>query len=128
VVATAQVYGDEAARIATTLKLGRTLWLIPLILVATISSRSGEAKMRFPGFILLFILASIVGSFVQLPEIITQATALASSALLVAALFFIGLEISRENIREIQPRAILQAIILWLTVVPVTLVAVIYFV
>lgn len=128
VVATAQIYGEEAAHVATTLKLGRTLWLIPLILAATIWSGSGEAKMRLPGFILLFILASITGSIVPLPDVIPKAAAIISSALLVAALFFIGTEISRQNLREIQARVLLQAIILWLTVVPATLTAVFYLV
>ncbi|HIG41473.1 MAG: putative sulfate exporter family transporter [bacterium] len=128
VVATAQIYGEEAARVATTLKLGRTLWLIPLILAATIWSGSGEAKMRLPGFILLFILASIIGSIVPLPDVIQKTAAIISSALLVAALFFIGTEISRQNLREIDARVLLQAIILWLTVVPATLTAVLYLV
>ncbi len=84
--------------------------------------------MRLPGFILLFILASIIGSIVPLPDVIQKTAAIISSALLVAALFFIGTEISRQNLREIDARVLLQAIILWLTVVPATLTAVLYLV
>ena len=56
VVATAQIYGEESAAVATTLKLGRTLWLIPLVLIVSFRERSEGAKVRLPGFILLFLL------------------------------------------------------------------------
>ena len=58
VVATAAIYGDEAAVVATTVKLGRTLWLIPLAFAVSLIYRSSEARLRVPGFILLFILAA----------------------------------------------------------------------
>ncbi|MEC7379570.1 MAG: putative sulfate exporter family transporter, partial [Pseudomonadota bacterium] len=62
VVATAAIYGDEAAVVATTVKLGRTLWLIPLAFAVSLIYRSSEARLRVPGFILLFILAAGLGS------------------------------------------------------------------
>ena len=52
VVATAQLYGDEAAEIATTVKIGRTLWLIPLIIAASLYAGTRESKIRIPNFVL----------------------------------------------------------------------------
>ena len=63
VVATAAIYGDEAAVVATTVKLGRTLWLIPLAFAVSLIYRSSEARLRVPGFILLFIAAAVLRLF-----------------------------------------------------------------
>ena len=54
VVATAQIYGDRAAEIATTVKIGRTLWLIPLIIVASLYLGSQQSKIRVPNFVFAF--------------------------------------------------------------------------
>ena len=62
VVGAAAIYGDEALQVATTVKLVRTLWLIPLVLAAGILMNRRETKTRLPGFVLLFVLFSIIGS------------------------------------------------------------------
>ena len=128
VVATAQIYGEESAAVATTLKLGRTLWLIPLVLIVSFRERSEEAKVRLPGFILLFLLASVAGSTLPMPEFIPSTAAALSKALLVIALFFIGTEISRSTLGNLKGKVLVQALALWGIVVPATLFMVIRFV
>jgi uncharacterized integral membrane protein (TIGR00698 family) len=125
VVATAAVYGEEAASVAATLKLGRTLWLIPLVLAFSVSEGARGAKIRIPAFILLFILASVAGSLarVQLgaPAALFDAAQALSKAFIVVALFFIGLECTRDSLRNLHGRVVWQALALWAAVVPVTL-------
>ncbi len=125
VVATAAVYGAKAAEVATTLKLGRTLWLIPLALVFSFPTRAEQTKIRIPGFIGLFILASIVGSLARahlaVPQIVFDVTQYASKALIVAALFLIGMEFTRETVKSLQGRVVWHALLLWAAIVPVTL-------
>jgi len=125
VVATAAVYGDEAAAVATTLKLGRTLWLIPLVLVFSLLTGAKDTKIRIPGFIGLFIVASILGSlgraYLALPEILFSGIQYASKGLIVTALFFIGMEFTRETVRNLQGRVVWQALLLWAAIVPLTL-------
>jgi uncharacterized integral membrane protein (TIGR00698 family) len=128
VVATAQIYGEEAAAVATTLKLGRTLWLIPLVLIVSFRERSDGAKVRLPGFILLFLLASILGSTIPLPELVPTMAGLISKALLVIALFFVGTEISRSTLGNLKGKILAQALTLWAIVVPTTLFLVLQFV
>ncbi|MBT3709005.1 MAG: putative sulfate exporter family transporter [Pseudomonadales bacterium] len=128
VVATAQIYGEESAAVATTLKLGRTLWLIPLVLIVSFRERSEGAKVRLPGFILLFLLASVAGSTLPMPEFIPSTAAALSKALLVIALFFIGTEISRSTLGNLKGKVLVQALALWGIVVPATLFMVIRFV
>ena len=121
VVATAALYGDEAADVATTLKLGRTLWLIPLVLAVSMMERTQDAKLRVPGFILLFVVASAVGSIIGVPETVTALAATGSKALLIGALFFVGTEITRTTIAQLRGRVVGQALLLWALVVPATL-------
>ena len=124
VVATAQIYGEEAARIATTVKLGRTLWLIPLVLATSLWVQTSDAKMRIPMFIIFFIMASAIGSLLPVPDMVVLGAAWLSKALLVTALYLIGTEISRSTLKELKGRILIQALILWSLVVPLTLVAV----
>lgn len=131
VVATAAIYGDEAAAVATTIKLGRTLWLIPLVLLAgvIVSSQAepGATRVRVPGFILAFVAAASVGTFVSLPAFLTAGAATLSKALLVCALFLVGCALTRATLREIRGKTLWLGIGLWLTTAPVTLLAILYF-
>lgn len=124
VVATSALYGEEAAMVATTVKLGRTLWLIPLLLVFSILQHQGSAKLRIPLFIVLFILTACAGSVTDLPVGLVNAAASASKMLLVLALFFIGTEISRQTLRGLRGTVLIQGLLLWALVVPLTLLAV----
>ncbi|MEZ5557482.1 MAG: putative sulfate exporter family transporter [Pseudomonadales bacterium] len=135
VVATAAIYGDEAAKVATTIKLGRTLWLIPLVFAASLYEHSvrtdagaGVARLRVPGFILMFLLAVVAASFLPIPELVTGSAGTLSKALLVLALFFIGTEISRATVRRIRGRVLWQALLLWLLVAPSTLAVILWLV
>jgi uncharacterized membrane protein YadS len=125
VVATAAVYGTEAAAVAATLKLGRTLWLIPFALGFSMAAGAKGAKIRLPSFILFFIAASILGSVarVQLgaPDVVFSVAQYVSKALIVVALFFIGLECTRASLRQLRGSVVWHALILWACVVPLTL-------
>ncbi|MGD8415635.1 MAG: putative sulfate exporter family transporter [Pseudomonadales bacterium] len=131
VVATAAIYGDKAAEVATTIKLGRTLWLIPLVLfasvVATSGAQAGRARVRVPGFILAFVAATAVGTFVDLPQMLTTVAGQVSKALLVCALFLIGCELTRATLRRIRGRIFWLGVLLWLTAAPLTLLAIRHF-
>jgi uncharacterized integral membrane protein (TIGR00698 family) len=121
VVATAALYGEEAAMVATTVKLGRTLWLIPLLLVFSVLQHRGSAKLRVPLFILLFIATACSGSIVDLPPGVIDAAATGCKVLLVVALFFIGTEISRDTLKALRGTVLLHGLLLWALVVPLTL-------
>ena len=126
VVATAALYGDEAAIVATTVKLGRTLWLIPLAFVVGLIYRSDEAKLRVPGFVLLFIAAAIVGSLLPLGETVVGGISVVSKVLLVVALGMIGLEIDRATLSQISWRSIGLGVGLWLLAAPAALALVLW--
>ena len=62
VIGSATIFSNESAQVAATLKLGRTVWLIPLLLIANwIFNKQTEAT-KFPRFIIFFILAIITNT------------------------------------------------------------------
>jgi len=121
VVATSALYGEEAAKVATTVKLGRTLWLIPLLLVFSILQSTGSAKLRIPTFVIFFVFAAIIGSTVPLPSWSVDLASTTSNALLVLALYCIGMEISRATLGNLRGALLLHGLLLWALVVPITL-------
>ncbi|MCZ6619534.1 MAG: putative sulfate exporter family transporter, partial [Gammaproteobacteria bacterium] len=82
------------------------------------------ARIRVPGFIVLFIAMAGLASLVSLPEPVTVAASLLSKAFLVGALFLVGTQLTRETVRNIKGRALGQALILWAVIVPLTLAAI----
>ncbi len=124
VLATAAIYGNEALEVATTVKLGRTLWLIPLTLFVSLAQRASAARVRVPQFILAFIAVSVLTTVVSLPAEVAHVASRASKALLITALFFIGTEISRATLRLMRGRVLVHALLLWVTAASATLLAV----
>jgi len=122
VLGTAAAFGTEALELATTVKLGRTLWLIPLLVLwGTFISRDGErGKLSVPGFVLLFVAVATLNGLLDLPPQIASVAGAVSKLLLLAALFCIGLDMRRSTLANISPRLLVQAIGLWLLVLPVT--------
>ena len=124
VVATAQLYGDQAAEIATTVKIGRTLWLIPLVIAASLYAGTRDSKIRVPNFVFAFIAASFLGSWMNLSGNVIAGVSQVSSTFLVMALFFVGTEITRETLKSLRITTVLHGISIWLLVVPTVLVGV----
>jgi uncharacterized integral membrane protein (TIGR00698 family) len=115
VVGAAAKYGAEALAIATTVKLARALWIVPLS-IGTAVVRGAKAKIQWPWFIGLFCLAAVCNTY--LPDgthVYGLAVKLAKIGL-TATLFLIGSGISLATIKQVGYRALLQGIILWLLV------------
>ncbi|MDE0191641.1 MAG: putative sulfate exporter family transporter [Gammaproteobacteria bacterium] len=123
VVGAAAIFGDRALETATTVKLVRTLLLIPVVLVAGILLRQREARLRIPAFLALFVAASIAGTLLQPPAEVIALVKAASRLLLIVALFFIGMEIRRSTLASLNGRAIWLSLLLWSILLPITLLA-----
>jgi uncharacterized integral membrane protein (TIGR00698 family) len=115
VVGAAAKYGAAALAIATTVKLARALWIVPLS-VATAVVRGAKAKIQWPWFIGLFCLAAMCNTYLpQGTHAYTLAVKVAKIGLTVT-LFLIGTGISLDTIKRVGHRPLLQGIILWLLV------------
>lgn len=113
VVGAALTYGDEALRIATTVKLSRTLWIIPLSIFSMFLFKTKGEKIKIPYFIVLFILAIIINSYDVLPTILTSNIVIISKRLLIVTLFLVGSTISIKDIKQTGFKPIVLAVSLW---------------
>ncbi len=113
VVGAALGYGEEALRIATTVKLSRTLWIIPLSVFSMFLFKTKGEKIKIPYFILLFIGAIIVNSNHWLPAATTGFIVLASKRLLVTTLFLVGSTFSMGDLKVTGYKPLALAVSLW---------------
>lgn len=111
VVGAAHKYGEEALKIATTIKLERALWIIPLSFVTAILYRKG--KVSIPYFIFLYVLAMLVNTFVPAVEVVAPTIVMIAKRGLTLTLFLIGAGLSKEALKNIGIKPLLQGIILW---------------
>lgn len=114
VVGAALSYGDEALRIATTVKLSRTLWIIPLSIFSMFLFKTKGEKIKIPYFIGLFIIAIVINSYHILPTVITSNIVLISKRLLIVTLFLVGSTISIKDLKETGFKPIILALSLWI--------------
>lgn len=126
VVGAASAYGNEALQVATTVKLARALWIIPVSLLSAVLFRSKDKKIRIPWFIGFFILAMLANSYLPLGGGFGPAVVTLSKAALVVTLFLIGAGLSLSKIREVGFKPLLLGIILWSVVSVLSLAAVRY--
>ncbi len=115
VVGAAAKYGTEALAIATTVKLARALWIVPLS-VATAVVRGAKAKIQWPWFIGLFCLAAVCNTYLPAGAPAYSMLVKAAKIGLTVTLFLIGSGISLATIKRVGPRPLLQGILLWLIV------------
>ncbi|WP_372937230.1 YeiH family protein [Seonamhaeicola sp.] len=114
VVGAALVYGDEALRIATTVKLSRTLWIIPLSLFSIFLFKTKGEQIKIPYFIVLFITAIIINSYHILPVLATNFIVTVSKRLLIITLFLVGLTISIKDLKSTGMKPMVLAFALWI--------------
>jgi uncharacterized integral membrane protein (TIGR00698 family) len=115
VVGAAAKYGAPALVVGTTVKLARALWIVPLALV-TAAVKHHRSRVPLPWFILFFILAAVLDTYVGKVEHFSSQLFLIGRLGLTATLFLIGGGISRATLKEVGWRPLLQGVLLWLGV------------
>lgn len=124
VVGAAQKYGDQALHIATTIKLERALWIIPLSIITAFFYKKGGRKVAIPYFIFLYIIAMIINSYISGIGLFSSSIVLLSKRGLTLTLFLIGAGLSKSTIQTIGWKPFLQGIILWILISCVSLLAI----
>ena len=117
VVGAGAAYGEEALQVATTIKLTRALWIIPLALVTSVIFRSDGKKISIPWFILFFIVAMLINTYLlaDFPQIGKFIAGIARKGLIIT-MFFIGASLSVDVIKSVGIRPLLQGILLWIII------------
>jgi uncharacterized integral membrane protein (TIGR00698 family) len=121
VVGAASNYGTEALMTATTVKLARALWIVPLALLTSFIFRRNNSASAFPYFILFFILASAINSYLNIPEKVSHTIVSLAKTGFSLTLFLIGTGISVSKIKQVGARPLLQGVILWLMISVISL-------
>jgi len=116
VIAAAARFGDDSAQIETILKLLRTLWLIPLLILAGLIENRQHSQVSVPRFIIFFIFAAGLGTVLSIPNFLLSWSSWLSQALLVVALFSIGTEITRANLLNFRGAVVLHGTLLWVLI------------
>lgn len=115
VVGAATIYGTAATAIATTVKLTRALWILPVAFIAAKVHKT-SSKAKFPLFLLGFLLASLLNSALPSLNFLWEHLASTGKTLMVTTLFFIGAGLSLKELRKIGLKPLLMAVILWIIV------------
>lgn len=119
VVGASLQYGAEALQIGTTVKLARALWIVPIAfaigwVVARNQEPGAAGKGKKPWFILGFILAAAVVTWVPVLQPAGHVIESIAKRLLVLTLFLIGSGLTRETLRSVGARPFFQGVLLWI--------------
>jgi uncharacterized integral membrane protein (TIGR00698 family) len=120
VVGAAAAYGAEALQVATTVKLTRALWIVPLTLGTAFAFRRrtspGAGGVVIPWFIFFFLLASVIRTYVPAPQIAWDIVVRAARVGLTVTLFLIGSALSRKSLAAVGFRPLILGVTLWILV------------
>ncbi|YCO05562.1 YeiH family protein [Vibrio sp. VNB-15] len=121
VVGAASAYGEEALTTATTLKLARALWIIPVALISAIifshgNGGEGKSKLVIPYFIFWYCAAIAFSDFFPQFEVVYQGIFAIAKQALVVCLFLIGCSISVSKLRSAGAKPLMFGVTLWVLI------------
>jgi uncharacterized integral membrane protein (TIGR00698 family) len=126
VVGAASKYGPHALEVATTVKLARALWIIPVSLISAFIFKNNSRKISIPYFIGLFILAMIANTYLPVVKLASPFLITAAKAGLTLTLFLIGAGLSRSVLASVGFKPLLQGVLLWIAIASAALYAVMH--
>lgn len=115
VVGAASSYGAEALQIATTVKLARALWIVPLTIGTALAFRR-KTRIVLPWFILFFLVAAVIRTYVPEPAVLWDWLVHLARIGLTITLFLIGASLSRRSLAAVGVRPLLLGVVLWILI------------
>ena len=114
VVGAGAAYGEKALEVATTIKLTRALWIIPVAFLTSFIFRTKGSKVNIPWFILLFVLSMVANTYLlyDYPQIGSVISGISRKCLTIT-MFFIGASLSLNVLKQVGVKPLLQGILLW---------------
>ena len=130
VVGAANKYGAEALQIATTVKLARALWIIPISLLTALlfnkKTRNSGTKIKIPYFIGLFVLAMLFNTYVPATAIVAPHIVGIAKIGLTITLFLIGATLNINALKSVGVKPLFQGILLWIFIAALSLISILY--
>ena len=131
VVGAGAAYGEEALEVATTIKLTRALWIIPMAIATSFIFKSKGRRISIPWFIFFFILAMVFNTYVLGTTPVGQAIGAGindfARKMLTVTLFFIGASLSRDVLKSVGVKPLVQGVLLWVVISVATLAYIYWF-
>ena len=118
VIGAALAFSNPSVEVAASLKILRTLGLIPLILLLNYKFNSNKKGFIFPSFILYFFVALTVANTFELPYVLIEYSKILSKTFIVLGIFCIGLQSSKIEYKELSFKPLVLALIVWACVIP----------
>lgn len=117
VVGAGAAYGEEALKVATTIKLTRALWIIPVAFLTSFIFRTKGSKVNIPWFILFFVLAMVANTYLlcDYPQIGTVLSGISRKCLTIT-MFFIGASLSPSVLKSVGVKPLVQGVLLWVII------------
>lgn len=116
VVGAAAAYGAEALQIATTVKLARALWIVPLAIGTAFAFHKRSARVAIPWFILFFLIATMIRTWTPQDALPWELFVRVARIGLTVTLFLIGASLSRKSLAKVGVRPLVLGVILWLVI------------
>lgn len=127
VVGAAAQYGTEALTTATTLKLARALWIIPIAFISSIIFKSKGSKVKIPSFIILYCAAIVATHFTPNFSDFYDVIFHISKHLLIVCLFLVGAGINIQEIKLAGAKTLMLGVSLWFLISSLSLIYILYF-
>ena len=121
VVGAASSISEVSVEVAATLKVARTLWIVPLVIFSAWLYRNKNDGFGLPIFVVFFIIAAFLNSILKPDEVIIDYLKLINRICLLTGLFCIGTQISRENLALLEFKPIVLASVVWAFIIPTSL-------
>ena len=117
VVGAGAAYGEEALRVATTIKLTRALWIIPVAIITSFVFKTRGQRISIPWFMFLFVAAMLANTYLLsgVPAVGEAVNGLARKGLTLT-MFFIGASLSLDTLRQVGLKPLVQGVSLWVAI------------
>lgn len=122
VVGAASIYSHDSLEVASTVKLARAVWIVPLAAFAARKFGQRVASTKIPWFIWGFVGASALGTVIGLPDALMEWLEVSAKRLLASAIFLVGAAISLKSLREVGQSSIVVGAILWVASAVISLI------
>jgi len=117
VMGAASSVSEVSLEVAASLKVARTIWLVPLVIFSAWLYRNKNTGFGLPVFVIFFIFAALLNTFFQPNEVITDYLKLINKICLLTGLFCIGTQMSKESLAQLKFKPIAIASMAWLLII-----------
>lgn len=119
VIGSSLSFSNSSVEAAASLKILRTLGLIPLILLLNYKFNNVQQTFTFPRFIIYFFIALTITNTFDISYSLIEYLKVLSKSFIIFGIFCIGLQSSKIQFKELSYKPLILATIVWVTVIPI---------